>query len=75
MAEGDADTDDGLRVGVRHHVHDRVALLVAQQFSVRGWGTVGRVRDRWAGHQDRVDRAENAAFAEGTDDPCNVAGG
>jgi len=36
---------------------------------------VGEVRYRRAGHQDRVYRGEDAAFAQRTDDPPDMPGG
>jgi hypothetical protein len=54
--------------------HD-VTLLGPQRGTFCCRGTAGEVRYRRAGHQDRVCRGEDAAFAQRTDDPPDMPGG
>jgi hypothetical protein len=75
VAERDTDAHDSVRVVPADAPGHDVTLFSAQPGTFACWGTAGEVRYRRAGHQNRVDRGEDAAFAQRTDDPPDMPGG
>lgn len=74
VTERDTDAHDSIRVVPADDSGHDVTLLSAQPGTFSCWGSAGEVRYRRAGHQDRVYRGEDAAFAQRTDDPPDMPG-
>jgi hypothetical protein len=75
VAKRDAGAYDGFRVVVANELNDDITLLPAQLGAFLGRWAVGEVRHWRARQQDRIDRREDAALAQGPDDPSHVARG
>ena len=75
MTEWDSDADNSPRVVTAHDLDDGITLFGAQSCSVLGWRSLAEVGDRRPGQEDSVDRAQDATFAKGADNPGDVASG
>src|SRR5215469_4536005 len=74
VAKWNSDAYDGFGVVPDDVLDDDVTLLAAQPGALLSEWSDREIRHRWAGHQDRIDRREDAALAHRTDDPSDVAG-